>query len=98
MSLYTKLVLPALPPMTWPPSNDYEQALQRAADVMREAEPWTLATIPGEAWMVARRRTWWMRVVTWWLNLHVRAYLRALGREKAEAIARAVSTPNRNGG
>lgn len=98
MKLYEELQLPPRPPMSWPPSNAYSEALERAAVEFKAAEPWLLVALIDGPRLVAKRRTWWMRVVTWWLNLHVRQYAAALSQLKADAIERARLMPDRNGG
>lgn len=83
MSAYEPLRLPERPPMQHPL---YLDAVRQAADELRAAGPWLLVQYPGEGgWLVARRRTWAMRIVTavvnvwrrprrWWLGRLRQAY------------------------
>ena len=78
-------------------SAEYLPAVQRAADVLRAAQPWLLVPyVPGE-WRVASRRTAWTALVVWCINLWRRPVRWWLGRLRLAREARYFQR-KRNGG
>lgn len=93
--MFVELELPPRPPMT---DAGYIDAVQRAAHVLREAEPWLLLPlVPGE-YRVARRRTTAMRFVVAGLNVVRRVVRWWRGRVQLARERRFFMTGNRNGG
>lgn len=93
MKLFESLMLPPRPAMTHP---GFLAAVERAGDVLRAAEPWTLTPlVPGE-YVVARRRTALMRVVVACLNVVRRIQRRWRGRLQLARERRYFMTGNRN--
>ena len=90
---YTPLELPPRPDMQHP---GYLEAVRKAGDVLRAAEPWLLVPMPGGERYVAQRRTLGMMAVTWVVNLARRPARWWRGRLLMAYFARQ-SKGNRNG-
>lgn len=69
-------------------ARDFWKSVAAAAEFERAAKPWMLVELPGDtALVVAKRRTWWMRIITAALNVPRRRKARRMRAARAHYFA-----------